>query len=96
MLSIDEALCQSLGRGAVGIALLHIERAWTGSGDWKTAQNHIRQATSSPIDAAEHASLYYGAPAVAFMLHLAADKHVRYRTPPTHSIRASSTWLVNA
>jgi hypothetical protein len=41
-----------LARGAVGTALLHIERAWTGSGTWNIAQAHIRRAAAGPVDAA--------------------------------------------
>lgn len=78
-LTADEATSQSLARGAAGTALLHIERAWSGSGSWETARSHIRQATAGPVDAAGHAGLYYGAPAIAFMLHTAADRHPHYR-----------------
>lgn len=78
-LTLDEVASQSLARGAVGAALLHVERAWTGSGSWDTAQAHIRRVVAGPVDAAEHAGLYYGAPAVAFLLHAAADRHPRYR-----------------
>lgn len=73
-----EVAGQSLAKGPVGTALLHVERAWTGSGSWDTAQTHIRRAVTSPVDAAEHAGLYYGAPAIAFLLHTAADRHPRY------------------
>ncbi|MFN2496986.1 MAG: lanthionine synthetase C family protein [Pseudonocardiaceae bacterium] len=79
-LTAEETTSQSLARGAAGTALLHIERALTGSGSWDSAQRHIRQATTGPVDAAEHAGLYYGAPAIAFMLHTASDRHPRYRT----------------
>lgn len=78
-LTADEAARQSLARGAAGTALLHIERASTGSGSWETAEAHIRRAASGPIDAAEHAGLYCGAPAIAFMLHAASEGHARYR-----------------
>ncbi|WP_210406792.1 lanthionine synthetase C family protein [Prauserella flavalba] len=78
-LTLDEVASQSLARGAVGAALLHVERAWTGSGRWDTAQTHIRRVVAGPVDAADHAGLYYGAPAVAFLLHAAADRHPRYR-----------------
>ncbi|CAL9577202.1 hypothetical protein SUDANB95_04920 [Actinosynnema sp. ALI-1.44] len=78
-LTANEATSQSLARGAAGTALLHIERAWSGSGSWETARSHIRQATAGPVDAAGHAGLYYGAPAIAFMLHTAADRHPHYR-----------------
>ncbi|WP_103343785.1 lanthionine synthetase C family protein [Amycolatopsis sp. CA-126428] len=76
----DQVTGQSLARGAVAGALLHVERAWTGAGSWATAQDHIRRVAAGPIDAADHAGLYYGAPAVAFLLHAAADHHPRYRT----------------
>lgn len=78
-LTPDEVTSQSLARGAVGTALLHVERAWTGTGGWETAQAHLRRVVTGPVDAAEHAGLYYGAPAVAFLLHTAADRHPRYR-----------------
>ncbi len=78
-LTAEEAAGQSLARGTAGTALLHIERAWTGSGTWEAAQTYIRRAAAGPVDAAEHAGLYYGAPAIAFMLHTASDRHPRYR-----------------
>ncbi|MGH4022609.1 MAG: lanthionine synthetase C family protein [Pseudonocardiaceae bacterium] len=78
-LTAEETASQSLARGAAGTALLHIERALTGSGGWDSAQTHIRQTVAVPVDAAEHAGLYYGAPAIAFVLHTASDRHPRYR-----------------
>lgn len=78
-LTADDAIGQSLARGTAGEALLHIERAWTGSGSWEIAQSHIRRAVAGPLDTAEHTGLYYGAPAIAFMLHTASDRHPRYR-----------------
>ncbi|RJQ77656.1 lanthionine synthetase [Pseudonocardiaceae bacterium YIM PH 21723] len=78
-LTVDEAAGQSLGRGMIGTALLHAERAWNGTGAWAMAQQSIRSVTAGPVDAAEHARLYYGAPAVAFLLHSVADRHPRYR-----------------
>jgi lantibiotic biosynthesis protein len=99
-LTLNEVASQSLARGAVGTALLHVERAWTGSGNWDTAQAHIRRVVSRPVDAAEHASLYYGAPAVAFLLHTAADSHPRYRaageTLDEHVLRLARRRLANA
>lgn len=72
---------QSLANGAAGAALLHIERAMTGSGTWGSADAQIRDATSGPIDASQRAALYYGAPAIAFVLHAAAaDGVTRYRS----------------
>ncbi|WP_103349783.1 lanthionine synthetase C family protein [Amycolatopsis sp. CA-128772] len=99
-LTLDEVAGQSLARGAVGDALLHVERAWTGSGSWTTAQGHIRRVVAGPVDAADHAGLYYGAPAVAFLLHAAADRHPRYRaasqTMDEHVLRLTRRRLATA
>jgi lantibiotic biosynthesis protein len=76
-----DAAAQSLARGDVGPALLAVERAHNGSGDWATAQALITQVSAGPVDAGRHAGLYYGAPAVAFLLHAAtADGRPRYTT----------------
>lgn len=64
---------QSLGGGAVGIALLHIERARTGHGDWTTAHDWLREAAREPISAGANAGLFYGAPALALALHTTTD-----------------------
>ncbi|SCF20326.1 Lanthionine synthetase C-like protein [Micromonospora haikouensis] len=70
---------QSLATGAVGPALLAIERALNGAGDWTTAHHLVTRATSSPIDAGRHTGLYHGAPAVLFLLNAAtADGRDRY------------------
>lgn len=78
-LTDEEAAQQSLTHGAAGTALLHIERAMAGSGSWDTARAHIQQAVVGPVDAAEHAGLYYGAPAITFLLHTASRAHPSYR-----------------
>ncbi|MFI9486961.1 lanthionine synthetase C family protein [Promicromonospora sp. NPDC052451] len=64
---------QSLGGGAVGIALLHIERARTGHGDWTTAHGWLREAAREPVSAGANAGLFYGAPALALALHTMTD-----------------------
>ena len=69
---------QSLAGGASGIALLHIERARTGHGDWDTAHNWLVTALHGDISAAANANLYFGAPALAFITHLAASASSRY------------------
>ncbi|WP_150244693.1 lanthionine synthetase C family protein [Nocardiopsis quinghaiensis] len=75
---------QSLAKGAIGTALLHIERAHTGTGDWPTAHARVRDAASAPIIATSDACLYFGAPALAFLLHAAeADGVPRYATART-------------
>ncbi|MGH4028781.1 lanthionine synthetase C family protein [Actinomycetota bacterium Odt1-20B] len=69
---------QSLAGGASGIALLHIERARTGRGDWNTAHAWLATAVRGEISAAPNANLYFGAPALAFITHRAASALYRY------------------
>lgn len=70
---------QSLAQGAVGLALLHIERARAGLGDWDTAHTWLSTATGENISAGANASLFYGAPAVAFAMDLASECTGRYQ-----------------
>lgn len=71
---------QSLAHGAVGVALLHIERALAGAGSWATAHAWVTAATARGISAADDTGLYLGAPAISFVLHAAeADEKYRYR-----------------
>ncbi|GLZ30904.1 hypothetical protein Lesp02_30930 [Lentzea sp. NBRC 105346] len=63
---------QSLTKGAAGIALLHIERALTGRGTWRQAHLWITRAVTGQVSATDTAGLYLGAPAVTFMLDVAA------------------------
>jgi class I lanthipeptide synthase len=67
-----DAAAQSLAEGATGVALLHIERARAGLGAWTTAHTWITTAAHTDISAATNASLYYGAPALAYLLHTAS------------------------
>jgi lantibiotic biosynthesis protein len=70
---------QSLARGAVGVTLLHIERALAGVGPWSTAHAWVKAATTRGISAADDTGLYVGAPAISFILHAAeADQNHRY------------------
>ncbi|WP_416903503.1 lanthionine synthetase C family protein [Micromonospora echinospora] len=62
---------QSLAGGAVGVALLHIERARSGHGDNVTAHTWLKLAASEPISAGGNANLFHGAPALGFALHAA-------------------------
>ena len=62
---------QSLAGGAAGLALLHIAYAHAGIGDWATAHQWVKAMTRSPVAADPDASLYRGAPAVAFVLRTA-------------------------
>lgn len=70
---------QSLAGGAAGIALLHIERARSGHGDGDTAHPWLSLAASGELTAAGNASLFFGAPALAFVTHAAAGPSGRYR-----------------
>ncbi|WP_328973913.1 lanthionine synthetase C family protein [Streptomyces sp. NBC_00239] len=70
---------QSLAGGAAGIALLHIERARTGHGDWDTAHRWLAESVRGDISAAFNANLYFGAPALAFLVHRADSATGRYR-----------------
>ncbi|WP_435581588.1 lanthionine synthetase C family protein [Amycolatopsis thermoflava] len=71
---------QSLAEGAAGIALLHVERALSGTGSWSTAHPWVIAATSRGVSIANDTNLYLGAPAISFLLHAAqADGHDRYQ-----------------
>jgi len=65
---------QSLAGGAAGIALLHIERARAGRGDWAVANAWLRAAAAEPISAGPNATLFFGAPALAFLTHTAVEQ----------------------
>ncbi|GIF98789.1 lanthionine synthetase C family protein [Catellatospora citrea] len=54
---------QSLAEGPLGEALVHLE-----NGNLPAAQEALRQATAGGISIGPGASLYYGAPALAFVL----------------------------
>ncbi|WP_235431958.1 lanthionine synthetase C family protein [Nocardiopsis sp. RV163] len=69
---------QSLAHGAVGVALLHIERARTGHGPWDRVQRWLECAVAEGVDSSPSTHLYYGAPAVAFVLRRAATAHPGY------------------
>lgn len=70
---------QSLANGAAGIALLHIERARTGHGDWTTVHAWLSAAAGGDISAGPNASLFFGVPALAFVTHAAADRSGKYQ-----------------
>ncbi|MEU9777239.1 lanthionine synthetase C family protein [Streptomyces sp. NPDC047968] len=69
---------QSLAHGAVGVALLHIERARAEEGPWQRAHDWLACAAAGGAVGGPDAHLYYGAPALAFALHAAADRPGRY------------------
>ena len=72
---------QSLASGALGIALLHVERARTGRSSWGTAHAWLRYAAAGPIDDGPESHLHYGAPALATVLHHAATHHATGHEP---------------
>ncbi|MFE0424686.1 lanthionine synthetase C family protein [Streptomyces sp. NPDC058953] len=82
------ARSQSLSRGAVGEALLLIERAHNSSGTWDDVHSLLRTITAHDLIAGDDASLFFGAPAVAFALHTAAGGTDRY-AGALHTLDAS-------
>ncbi|MFI1863715.1 lanthionine synthetase C family protein [Streptomyces jumonjinensis] len=72
------ARSQSLSRGSIGEALLLIERAHNGTGTWDGVHGILRTVTAHDLLAGDDASLFFGAPAVAFALHTAAGGTERY------------------
>ncbi|MEU5992848.1 lanthionine synthetase LanC family protein [Spirillospora sp. NPDC047418] len=81
-LASDQAQHQSLATGTAGIAILHVERSLTGRNCWGETHRRIQQVARGPIDGGDHAGLYYGAPALAFLLGMTnADGQQRYAEP---------------
>lgn len=71
---------QSLAHGALGVALLHVERARAGFGPWRRAHDWLAYATRDAVQAGPGSHLHQGAPALAFVLNRAADRPGRYGT----------------
>jgi hypothetical protein len=65
---------QSLSGGAAGIALLHIERARARLESWTGVRPWLARIVHDEISVGANACLYYGAPALAFVLHGAAGQ----------------------
>ncbi|MGW3075648.1 MULTISPECIES: lanthionine synthetase C family protein [unclassified Kitasatospora] len=63
---------QSLIRGAAAIALLAVEHAAAGRGTWVSAHQWLATSIRGGADTGEHATAFYGAPALAFTFHGAA------------------------
>lgn len=74
---------QSLANGAAGIALLHAAYAAAGVGDRATVHRWVAAMTRAPVAAHSDASLFQGAPAVAFALRSIQHTHghVAYAGP---------------
>ncbi|MFF3855737.1 lanthionine synthetase C family protein [Micromonospora sp. NPDC002575] len=85
---------QSLADGAAGIALLHIERALTGTGTWTTAHRWLRAAAHGSVLATIESSLFRGAPALAFVLHATTDQAGRYGNAQ-HALHRAVTALAH-
>ncbi|MEV8325730.1 lanthionine synthetase C family protein [Kitasatospora sp. NPDC056731] len=68
----DDLDPQSLIRGTAAIALLAVERATAGRGSWDTAHRWLAASIREGAETGEHATLFYGAPALAFTFHGAA------------------------
>lgn len=75
----ETATQQSLTIGTAGRALLAVERAAAGNGSWTDVHHQLRALTTNGLDGGDHAGLFYGVPAVAFVLHCASTVEPRYR-----------------
>ena len=58
-----------------------------GHGDWATARAWLAEAASGNVTAASNARLFFGAPALAFVFHIAAASTGRYRPDPDRAGR---------
>ncbi|CAM5273961.1 lanthionine synthetase C family protein (plasmid) [Streptomyces viridifaciens] len=74
---------QELSEGALGVALLHIER-----GDLAAARRHLAQAVAGGVSTGGNASLFHGAPALEFVLGRAGA--------PTRQVREAADKVVSA
>ncbi|MFI6157715.1 lanthionine synthetase C family protein [Kitasatospora sp. NPDC051170] len=74
----DTHAAQSLATGAVGITLLHAERAALGCSPWSSVHDWLTGITHQPLIGSDDAALFIGAPALAFTLHTAATGSERY------------------
>ncbi|NEB88925.1 lanthionine synthetase [Streptomyces anulatus] len=87
---------QDLSEGALGMALLDIERR-----DLSTARRHLAQATGRGISTGSNANLFHGAPALEFVLgrahgagddvRAAVDRVVDARLASAHRRQAAGT-----
>ncbi|MEV0188286.1 lanthionine synthetase C family protein [Kitasatospora purpeofusca] len=70
---------QALATGAVGITLLHIERTALGLGRTAAVREWLAGIAAQPLIATDQASLFLGAPALAFVLHTSAGTSGHHR-----------------
>ena len=81
----DPLLAQSLSSGIAGTALVSVERSLAGEQAWPQAHTQIAAAARYPLVATPQAGLYYGAPAIGFLLACAqADGTPRYPAAVGH------------
>ena len=72
---------QSLTAGILGKSLLAVEQAHRGQVSWHDVMQRLRAVTSTPIDTGPDSCLYYGGPALLFVLHATtADGVARFGT----------------
>jgi lantibiotic biosynthesis protein len=60
---------QSLAVGGLAVALLHVQRARAELAPWERAHDWLAFAAGGPTDTGPGSHLYYGAPALAYVLH---------------------------
>ncbi|MEU4951729.1 lanthionine synthetase C family protein [Streptomyces lavendulae] len=65
---------QSLGHGAPGIAMLHIELAAAGLAPWDRAHSWLSAVAGQPLTSGADSHAFYGAPAFAHALACAAER----------------------
>ncbi|PRY18629.1 lanthionine synthetase C family protein [Pseudosporangium ferrugineum] len=75
---------QSLANGSAGIALFHLE-----TGNYAAAIRALRDAVADGVSIADGASLFHGAPAIAFVL--AATDHPQLATARAVTAEATAT-----
>lgn len=85
---------QSLLGGAAGVALLHIERARSGHGSWETARTWLAAATLDDLSIGRNATLFYGVPALGFLIRSVADS--RSDCPPVLAALDEKTIEISA
>lgn len=92
---------QSLATGATGAALTDIEVALHDRSGWPAVHARLAAISAAPIDAGLHAGLYYGAPALRYLLACASqDGRGRYRSAADaldrHVVRIVTARLADA
>jgi hypothetical protein len=68
----------ALADGTAGIAMAHVERARTGRESWHRAHEWICAAAAAPVSDHDTTGLFFGAPALTFLLDAAAGPTGRY------------------